>query len=250
MTWPCCTPRILEWAFLVCLHFWLSLSLSIYSFFLFFLPDAFFSLFFFLSNFHSFNNTWKLEMQWVLHYIFVCMCPQARKAHRLRAQAIMQCGSFHISSGCFLCTAAIPWFGKSITRCTLKHTHIQNIYTPHIQAHINAHVVCRCIEHIKSNNHPLKTTHHTLTTFNLTRQCTLLRTKLTRIFVVFFFFFFHSNASLVQFSLYKNAAMFLPELWYSLWCGFSGKTIYDVWTMVRLMMIIKSISILWKKRWA
>eukprot|EP01087_Luapelamoeba_hula_P011161 TRINITY_DN3003_c0_g1_i1.p1 TRINITY_DN3003_c0_g1~~TRINITY_DN3003_c0_g1_i1.p1 ORF type:complete len:1289 (-),score=252.87 TRINITY_DN3003_c0_g1_i1:164-4030(-) len=39
------------------------------------------------------------------------------------------------------------------------------------------------------------------------------------------------NAFLIHYSLYKNAAVFLAQLWFACFCGFSGQTLYDDWIM-------------------
>ena len=49
------------------------------------------------------------------------------------------------------------------------------------------------------------------------------------------------NAFVVHYSFYKNAAVFLSQVWFGFWCGFSAQSLYDDWLMTLYNIFITSL---------
>lgn len=49
------------------------------------------------------------------------------------------------------------------------------------------------------------------------------------------------NAFVVHYSFYKNAAVFLSQVWFAFYCGFSAQSLYDDWLMTLYNIMITSV---------
>jgi len=48
------------------------------------------------------------------------------------------------------------------------------------------------------------------------------------------------NAGLIQYSMYKNTAVFLVQFWFAFYCGYSAMTIYDDWVVTFFNILFTS----------
>eukprot|EP00762_Andalucia_godoyi_P004804 ANDGO_07205.mRNA.1 Phospholipid-transporting ATPase 3 len=55
---------------------------------------------------------------------------------------------------------------------------------------------------------------------------------------------YRRNAKLVLYSFYKNSAMFLTQLWFIFYNGFSGTSLYERWTLVMFNVVFSAFPIL------
>jgi len=49
------------------------------------------------------------------------------------------------------------------------------------------------------------------------------------------------NSGLIQYSIYKNTAVFLVQFWFAFYCGYSAMTIYDDWIVTFFNILFTSI---------